>query len=148
MLWHDSGLNLALNCGMMPSLKSKQEAPDFSGLLEIHRLRLIWPVDISITPLRQCLPFSWTTLRGKHCQHPIAIMGVVDTFLLGVYQSSKVNYICYKKRENLNCALQIFCMAVISTKNQSVPNIPTIVIASMGEVVIVFGRYYSVPNYY
>ena len=28
----------------------------------------------------QCLPFSWTTLRGKHCQHPIAIMGVVDMF--------------------------------------------------------------------
>jgi hypothetical protein len=30
--------------------------------------------------LRQCLPFSWTTLRGKHCRHPIAVMGVVDTF--------------------------------------------------------------------
>ena len=29
---------------------------------------------------RQCLPFSWTTLRGKHCRHPIAVMGVVDTF--------------------------------------------------------------------
>ena len=26
------------------------------------------------------LPFSWTTLRGKHCRHPIAVMGVVDTF--------------------------------------------------------------------
>ena len=26
----------------------------------------------------QCLPFSWTLLRGKHCWHPIAIMGVVD----------------------------------------------------------------------
>ena len=25
----------------------------------------------------QCLPFSWKTLRGKHCRHPIAIMGVV-----------------------------------------------------------------------
>ena len=24
--------------------------------------------------------FSWTTLRGKHCRHPIAVMGVVDTF--------------------------------------------------------------------
>ena len=23
--------------------------------------------------------FSWTTLRGKHYQHPIAVMGVVDT---------------------------------------------------------------------
>ena len=29
---------------------------------------------------RQCLPFSWTTLRGKYCQHPIAVMGIVDTF--------------------------------------------------------------------
>jgi hypothetical protein len=41
--------------------------------------------NVSTTPLRQwgfrqCLPFSWTALRGKHCQHPIAVMGVVDTF--------------------------------------------------------------------
>ena len=28
----------------------------------------------------QCLPLSWSTLRGKHCQHPIAVMGVADTF--------------------------------------------------------------------
>ena len=28
----------------------------------------------------QCLPFSWTALRCKHCWNPIAIMGVVDTF--------------------------------------------------------------------
>ena len=40
---------------------------------------------VSTTPLRQwgfrqCLPFSWTTLRGKHCRHPIAVIGVVDTF--------------------------------------------------------------------
>ena len=40
---------------------------------------------VSTTPLRQwgfqkCLPFSWTTLKGKHCRHPVAIMGVVDTF--------------------------------------------------------------------
>merc|ERR1712051_861896 len=40
---------------------------------------------VSTTPLqqwgfRQCLPFSWTTQRGKYCQHPIAIMGVVGTF--------------------------------------------------------------------
>ena len=26
------------------------------------------------------VPFSWTTLTGKHCRHPIAVMGVVDTF--------------------------------------------------------------------
>ena len=28
----------------------------------------------------QCLPFSWATLRGKHCRHPNVIMGVVDMF--------------------------------------------------------------------
>ena len=45
-----------------------------------------WPCpNVSTTPLRQwgfqqCLPFSWTTLRGKHCRHPIEVMGVVDTF--------------------------------------------------------------------
>jgi hypothetical protein len=41
--------------------------------------------NVSTTPLRQwefrqCLPFSWTTLLEKHCRHPIAVMGVVDTF--------------------------------------------------------------------
>ena len=40
---------------------------------------------VSSTPLRQwgfrqCLPFSWTTLRGKHCLHPMTVMGNVDTF--------------------------------------------------------------------
>ena len=30
---------------------------------------------------RQCLPFSWTTLRGKHCWHPIAVMGVVCRYV-------------------------------------------------------------------
>ena len=40
---------------------------------------------VPTTPLRQwgfrrCLPFSWTTLRGKHCRQPITLMGVVDTF--------------------------------------------------------------------
>ena len=37
---------------------------------------------------RQCLPFSWTTLRGKHCQHPIAVMGVVDKFRLFLHDST------------------------------------------------------------
>jgi hypothetical protein len=42
-------------------------------------------LNVSTTPLRQwgfrqCLPFSWTTLRGKHCRHHIAVMGVVYTF--------------------------------------------------------------------
>ena len=43
--------------------------------------------NIPTTPLRQwgfwqC--FSWTTLRDKHCQHPIAVMGVLDTFVLSL----------------------------------------------------------------
>ena len=41
--------------------------------------------NVSTTPLRQwgfqqCLLFSGTTLRGKHCRHPNAVMEVVDTF--------------------------------------------------------------------
>ena len=50
--------------------------------------------NVFTTPLcswgfRQCLPFSWTTLRGKNCQHPIAVMGVVDTF--GQWEFSTVS---------------------------------------------------------
>jgi hypothetical protein len=41
--------------------------------------------NISMSPLRQCLPFSWTTLRGKPCQHLIAVMGVVDIFGHGTF---------------------------------------------------------------
>ena len=46
-------------------------------------------LSVSTTPVRKwgfdyvyfsCLLFRWTTLRGKHCQHPIAAMGVVETF--------------------------------------------------------------------
>ena len=42
-------------------------------------------LNVSTTPLwqwgfRQRLPFSWTTLRDKHCWHPIVIMEVVDMF--------------------------------------------------------------------
>ena len=41
--------------------------------------------NVATTPLRhwdfgQCLSFSWTTQRDKHCRHPIFVMGVVDTF--------------------------------------------------------------------
>ena len=48
--------------------------------------------NIPTTPLRQwgfrqCLPFSWTTPRDKLCRHPIAVMGVVDTF--GLSRNSK-----------------------------------------------------------
>ena len=43
------------------------------------KLKIPYP-NVSTTPFQQCLPFSWTTLRGKHCRHPIAPTGVVDTF--------------------------------------------------------------------
>ena len=51
--------------------------------------------NISTTPLRQwgfqqCLHFSSTTLRGKHCRHPIAVKGVVDTFGLALLESSSL----------------------------------------------------------
>jgi hypothetical protein len=53
-------------------------------------LRLPCP-NVSTTPLRQwsfrqCLPFSWTTLRGKHCRHPI------DTFGPSVWICKKMSY--------------------------------------------------------
>ena len=49
--------------------------------------------NVSTTPLRQwgfrqCLPFSWTTLKGKHCRHPIVVMGVVDTFGFGDFKAT------------------------------------------------------------
>ena len=63
--------------------------------LQIHKIEgALWYKIPPLTPpsdriynqwgFGQCLPFSWTTLRGKHCRHPIALMGVVDTF--GQYQ--------------------------------------------------------------
>ena len=42
-----------------------------------------------IAVFSQCLPFSWTEIRGKHCRHPINVMGVVDTFEHG-FISQKV----------------------------------------------------------
>ena len=53
--------------------------------------------NVSTTPLRQwgfrqCLPFSWTTLRGKRCWHPIAVMGVVDTFEQSHWATVSLNY--------------------------------------------------------
>ena len=55
----------------------------FVGLFLGLWQRYTYDRNVSTTPLRQwgfwqCLPFSWTTLGGKHCRHPIAIMGVVD----------------------------------------------------------------------
>ena len=66
--------------------------------------------NVSTTPLRQwgfrqCLPFSWTTLRGKHCQHPIAVTGVVDTFGLGPQTGPSqlgFPYVDWRKRQPLS----------------------------------------------
>ena len=49
--------------------------------------------NVSTTPLwqwgfRQCLPFSWTSLRGTHYRHPIALMGVVDMFGHGLFHGT------------------------------------------------------------
>ena len=55
--------------------------------------------NVSTTPLRQwgfwqCLPFSCSTLRGKHCRHPIAVMGVVDKLgFLSSFSHGRINWI-------------------------------------------------------
>ena len=66
-----------------------------------------------------CFPFSWTTLGGKHCRHPIAIMGVVDMFGLchvraNISKSNVHHYlklatkrICFQQYEYL-CEFLIF----------------------------------------
>ena len=73
-----------------------------------------WPhPNVSTTPLRQrgfpqCLPFSWAALRVKHCWHPIAVVGVVDTFVPQLFSTTKksadicclvANFYSYNKRD-------------------------------------------------
>ena len=53
---------------------------------QISNIQTFLSSNVSTTPLQQCLPFSWTTLRGKHCRYPIAAMGVVDTFGLSEFE--------------------------------------------------------------
>jgi hypothetical protein len=62
-----------------------QNFDDYPGFQETLGMPILLQHSVSTTPLRQwgfrqCLPFSWTTLIIKHCRHPIAVMGVVDTF--------------------------------------------------------------------
>ena len=50
------------------------------SIVNCSRVQKLQIRSVSATQLWQwvfwhCLPFSWTTLRGKHCQHPIAVMG-------------------------------------------------------------------------
>ena len=81
-------------------------------------------LNVSTTPLRQwvfhqCLPFSWTTLRGKHWRHPIAIMGVVDTFE-HYWLSVTFNYIillhCHSPTI-IYCVIRQWCSSHKSTRN-------------------------------
>ena len=84
-----TGLNLVL---LQPSTaalaKTKADIMKNSSYSYLPRWFTL-DLNISTTPLRQwgfpqCIPFSWTTLRGEHCWHPIAVMGVVYTFGLGL----------------------------------------------------------------
>ena len=67
--WLKQGLLTCQNLGVPPW-------PICVLLLRIRSR--VYCLNVSTTPLRQCLPFNWTTLRGKHCRHPIVLMGVVD----------------------------------------------------------------------
>ena len=74
-----------LTCFM--ECKSSRLRMDCQGI-SLRKEHILRP-NLSTTPLRQwgfqqCLPFSWTTLRGKHCRHPIVVMGVLDTLGLSL----------------------------------------------------------------
>ena len=61
-------------------------------------------LNVSTNPLQewvfwQCLHFSWTTLRVKHCRHPIVVMEPVDTF--GLYQAMVLQ--SSKQDNNFHC---------------------------------------------
>ena len=53
-------------------------------------------MNVSTTPLQQwgfwqCLPCSWTTLKGKQCRQPIDVMGVLDMFGHGLSNIKNVH---------------------------------------------------------
>ena len=57
--------------------------------------------NVFTTPLqqwgvRQCLSFSWTTLSGRHCPHPFALMGVVDMFGPCLRLKHSIGYLLYR----------------------------------------------------
>ena len=56
----------------------------------------------------QCLPFSWTTLGGKHCRHPIAVMGVADTFGQGYIKGSAKCFLSCL--QSFTCLLAFTCL--------------------------------------
>ena len=83
-----------LICTLISDLRNQGQFQNLEKFHILQTLIFFWVstlirswfcLNVSTTPLRQWgfqqrLLFSWTTLRGKHCRHPIAIMGVVDTF--------------------------------------------------------------------
>ena len=84
-------LFIALAEDKKPKNQNTKCQPTFVDITTIQ-IKKRQRLNVSTTPLRQwgflqCLPFSWTTLRDKHCRHPIAIMGVVDTFGLWGFKS-------------------------------------------------------------
>ena len=73
---------------------------------------------VSTTPLRQwnfrqCLPFSWTTLKSKHFRHTISIMGVVDMF-----QPCFLLFLFFSKKP---LKKPLYCRAVGRSENPGVP---------------------------
>ena len=59
--------------------------------------------NVFTTPLRQwgfrqCLPLSWTTLRRKHCRHPIAILPRTTAFPR--YRVNAINFEVYSMEKN------------------------------------------------
>ena len=74
-------IHFGLFCSRAKKIYHKKK---FNTIISILMGMIMGP-NVSTTPLRQwgfrqCLPFSWTILRGKHCRHPIVVMGVVDVF--------------------------------------------------------------------
>ena len=52
---------------------SSRKAEFFKPVMSVQQNCVLEHIYNPITAMqmRQCLPFSWTTLRGKHCWHPI-----------------------------------------------------------------------------
>ena len=78
-------------------------------------------------------PFSWTTLRGKHCRHPIAVMGVVDTFgpwtwhtkkqvlailFLLMFQNKSHDKYDASEKISVNCVLEKYILQKWHTRRQ------------------------------
>ena len=78
--YHTSCIQFIMNekCGQSMDNGGKKSC-HWNCLESTNLFEWNWPgPNVSTSPLRQwgfrqCLPFSWTTLRVKHCRHPIAV---------------------------------------------------------------------------